>query len=167
MRQLLFCCLIWLIFGSCKKEQAPRVDIYLLNSFITQIDQTTNPPTQYITHAVIEDMPFITDRDIKFYTKNTATFQLRSNISHRLKQLGTGKAFAVTVDGHPVYYGKIHPSYLSSIVFGLATIEPVSTNGKELSIHFAETSENPLLKLNDRRNDSKLLTALKESGRLR
>lgn len=154
---------------SCKKERisrvANRVDIYLLKSFTSTIDQSTIPVTFPVTNAVLEDIPLVADQDIILYTRSSTTFKLRKDIQTVIRNYGPDKAFAVTVDNQPIYYGKFRPGYLSSIAFGVATIAPGSFNNDELKIDFAPEENSSLQKL-DQRNDSRIIKALKATGRL-
>lgn len=167
MRSLLICCFSILLFCGCKKDHGSRIDIYLLKSFTATLDTTTTPVTTVITNAVLEDAPLVADGDIKFYKKGNTTFTLRTDIQSRIRDFGPDKAFAVTVDNQPVYFGKFHPLYLSSILIGVATIAPGMTDNNDLKIDFITMDAQPDLQERDRRNDSRITTALSASGRLR
>ncbi|MEO9004803.1 MAG: hypothetical protein ABI288_08695 [Ginsengibacter sp.] len=57
---------------------------------------------------------------------------------------------------------------MSSIVFGVSTIDPLMTvDDKELKINFPTIEGNPLFHQLDKRNDSCINNVLKSSGRLR
>lgn len=158
------------MFISCKKGEhgsGPRIDIYLLKSFTATVDQSTTPATISITNAVLNDTPLVSDQDIKVYVKATTTFVLRKDIQTIIQHYSADKAFAVTVDNQPVYYGRFHPFYLSSITFGLATILPMLLNNNELQIDFPTTEGNSFLQQLDNRNDSRIINALKATNRLR
>jgi hypothetical protein len=167
MRQILFYCLTLLLFAGCKKEHGSRIDIYLLKSFSSTVDQSTTPATISITNAVLEDTALVGDPDIRFYTKATTTFALRKDIQTIIQNYGPDKAFAVTVDNQPVYYAKFHPLYLSSITFGVATTAPFLFNNKELKIDFATMQGSSFLNQLDKRNDSRIINTLKATSRLR
>lgn len=158
------------MFIGCKKGEhgsVSRIDIYLLKSFTTTVDQSTTPATISVTNAVLDDTPLVSDQDIKGYVKATTTFVLRRDIQTVIQNYGLDKAFAVTVDKQPVYYGQFHPLYLSSITFGLATISPLLFNNHELQIDFATIEGNSILQQLDKRNDSRIIDALKTTNRLR
>lgn len=165
MRQILIYYVTLIFFTGCKKEHGSRIEIYLLKSFTSTVDQTRTPAVISITNAVLDDTALITDQDILFYTKATTTFTLRKDIKATIQDYGPDKAFAVTVDNQPVYYGKFHPIYLSSITFGMATIDPVFSNN-ELKIYFATTEGNFFEQL-DKRNDSRIINTLIATNRLR
>lgn len=168
MRQIFPYFLTILFFAGCKKEEnGPRIDIYLLKSFTTKVDQSTTPATISITNAVLDDAPLVSNQDIKVYSKATTTFALNKEIQAIIQHYGADKAFAVTVDNQPVYYGQFHPLYLSSITFGMATISPLLLNNDELKIDFATIEGGSFLQQFDKRNDSRIINALKATNRLR
>ena len=103
MRHIFLYFLTFILFLGCKKKHTSRVDIYMLQSFSININQTTSPATHTISNAVFADTPLITDQDIEFYTKSTTTFKLRKDIQPIIMNYGADKAFAVTVDKQPVY----------------------------------------------------------------
>jgi hypothetical protein len=166
MKRIFFLSLTVLLFAGCKKEHGSRVDIYLLKSFTAGIDQSVTPPVSTITNAVLESIPLIYDEDILSYSKENYTFTLRRDIKSIIQNYGSDKAFAVTMDGHVVYCGIFHPAYLSSLPFGIAMIDPILVNNKELRVDFINTTglyTHPT----DKRNDDQIIHALKVTGRLR
>lgn len=165
MKSCFVSCLVLLFFAGCKKEQGPRIDIYVLKSFTSTVDLSTNPVTFLITNAVLENTAWVADRDILFYKRATTSFILRKKTQLNLQNYGPDKAFAVTVDDQPVYYGRFHPAYLSSISFGVATISSALNN--ELKIDFPSIEGNLFLQQLDKRNDSRLINSLKATNRLR
>ncbi|HEX8356975.1 MAG TPA: hypothetical protein VF610_06180 [Segetibacter sp.] len=148
---------------SCKKESASKVDIYMLKSFTTSINRTTSPGAISISNAILADTTLVADSEIESYTQSTTTFKLRKDISSIIRNYSTNKAFAVTVDNKPVYYGLFHPGYLSSITFGLATIDPLN---QQLRINFTSNGSSDMLRL-DKRNDSRIINSLRKSQRLK
>jgi hypothetical protein len=149
----------------CKKEHNTRIEIYLLKSFVTTIDTTQRPAVNGIANAALDDTPLAADPDIRFYTRKKSTFALRKEIQKDIKNFGPDKAFAVTVDKQIVYYGRFHPIYMNSVVFGLATITPLPYKNDELRIDFINltgTFVSPF----DKRNDSRIINALRSTGRL-
>lgn len=169
MRSFLLCCLSVFLFLSCKKDEGARarVDIYLLKSFSQTLNTATNPATISITNAALDNTPLVSDEDIAYYQKSNATFGLKKNIKAVIKDFGPDKAFAITVNNEPVYMGQFHPAFLSSIAFGVATIDPVLAGNNELPIQFVTIDGNAVLQQLDKRADDRLLAALKKTGRLR
>lgn len=169
MRHIVYCLLITTLFTACKKSSenasSSKVEIYLLKSFSSGID-TANPHCTKITNAVVEDHPIITNGDIGYYVQSTATFGLKKNIKPVIQHFSHAQAFAVTVDKQPVYFGLFHPAYYSSLVFGLAVIDPILTSETEMNIRYLafDASTSPTL---DKRNDSRILNVLRSTGRLR
>ncbi len=105
MRHIIYYCLTLTLFLGCKKESPSKVDIYMLKSFTVNVDQTTSPATVSISNAVLADTPLVTDKEIEFYKKSTTTFKLRKNIKPIIQNYGADKAFAVSVNNQPVYFG--------------------------------------------------------------
>lgn len=167
MQKVILFCLTLVLFVGCKKEEGGRVDIYLLKSFTSRIDTTTTPATLSIEGAVLEAEPLVADSDIRYYKKSTTTFKLKKDIRPLVKDYGPDKGFAVMVDGQVVYYGRFHPAYMSSIVYGLATIDPVLLTDNELPIQYVQWDNNSTLQQLDRRNDARIIQAFKASGRVR
>ena len=167
MRFILLICLISVFFAACEKASDSRVDIYMLKSFTVNTNQSTPPGITTISNAVLEAAPLVSDNDIAYYTQATTTFKLKKDIKSIIKDYGADKAFAVTVNGKAVYYGLFHPAYLSSLVIGLATIDPFLYNEKELTVQFVEIEDNVDLQKLDKRNDESIITAFSSSGRLR
>ncbi|MEO5562504.1 MAG: hypothetical protein ABIR18_03695 [Chitinophagaceae bacterium] len=172
MRYIVYSFLALFIFIGCKKENhGSKVDIYLLDSFTIGTNPApsgSGPFSTTISNAVLASTPLVADRDIKFYTRSSSAFKLRNSIKTIIQNYGPDKAFAVTVDGEPVYYGKFHPAYLSSMTVGLATIDPILlfANDNELPIQFINLT-GTLIAQDDKRNDPRIINALRETGRLR
>lgn len=173
MRYLLYSLLTISLFAACKKdkaanENASKVDIYILKSFSLNVDQAANPSTLSISNAVLADTPLVADKDIKLYTQSSATFSLTKNVKTVIKDYGADKAFAITLNKQPIYFGIFHPSYLSSIAFGLATIDPtLYTTENEITIQYATITGNSYLFQLDKRNDDRLINSLRVTGKLR
>lgn len=166
MPRIFFLCAASLLFFGCKKEKSARVGIYLLRSFSQTVDTSVVPAIVSISNAVLESAPLVADEDIQAYQTRTATFCLKKEIKAIIKDYGPDKAFAVALNNEPVYFGRFHPAYLSSISFGVATIDPVLTTGNKLEVQFAAFPGSAVLSQLDKRNNRQLLAALKASGRL-
>jgi len=167
MRLFIFCCLAVTLLVGCKKENTSKVDIYMLKSFTIGMDQTTTPATRTITDAILEANPLVADDDIVFYKQSTTTFKLRKNIKPIIQNYGPDKAFAVTIDKQPVYFGKVHPGYLSSMTLGLATFDPILFTENNLQINFVSIGTDMISLLRDKRNDDRIIRAMKATGRLK
>ena len=158
---------IVLIMAGCKKETQDRVDIYMLKSYSLVSNSSTSPYTVSITNAVMEESPLVKDDDIRSYGYRNREFSFRSDIAAGIKNFGPDKAFAVTVNNQPVYYGKIHPAYLSTMTIGLATIAPEFISQNSLKIEYMLIEGNTDLKVLDKRNDKRILNAFVRSNRLK
>lgn len=167
MRPLFLLGLALVLLVGCGKEKGGRVDIYMLRSFKLKADTSRMPSTHSITEAVLEGVPLVADGDILYYNKSTTTFKLAKDIKPVIKNYGPDRAFAVTVNGQPVYYGRFQPAWMSSVIYGIATIDPVLMADNELPIKFLHWDGNLTLQQLDRRNDSRIIDALKASGRIR
>jgi hypothetical protein len=168
MRQICLGVILLIVITGCKKEQehGSRVDIYLLKTFNLSIDTTKKPAVNVITNAILADIPLVADEDIKFYARENYTFTLRKDIQSIIQNYGPDKAFAVTVDNHPIYYGVFHPMYLSSLPYGVAMIIPLLYKNNELRIDFVNLTGTYVSQF-DKRNDNRIIDALKATGRLR
>lgn len=167
MKHVIISCLVLLSFLSCNKDHGSRVDIYVLKSYTVNVNQSTNPFTLSISNAILQEIPLVADKDISFYHKASATFKLKKDIKSIIKNYGSDHAFAVTVDGEPIYYGKFHPAFLSSMVFGLPTIDPILFRNNELEIKYVTIDGIPDLLQYDKRNDSRIIKTLEATNRLR
>jgi len=158
-----------LLTGCAKETDGGQVEIYLLKSFTVKMDTTYYPSVTVVSNPVPESKPLVSNNEIKNYTQSTNTFQLSTNIHDRVKDLGPDKAFVVMANNQPVYFGVIHPAYLSSLRFGIATLDPILTN-TELTIRYIYMTgpgNYTFLQQMDKRNDPALLSALRLSGRLK
>jgi hypothetical protein len=167
MQRIFYLLIAIVTLAGCNKKSGTKVEIYMLKSFSISEDLSTRPATLSIVNAVLADTPLVANHDISFYIKSSATFILKKDIKPIIQNYGPDKAFAVTVDNEPVYYGQVHPAYMSSIRFGIATFDPVYLSKNQLKIEFAPTDGSTYWKELDKRNDSRLLGALKVTGRLR
>jgi len=155
------------LFMGCKKDHSSTIEIYLLDSFTKSMVQVSGIPVQSISNAVPEDQPLVADKDILTYNRSSATFTLKKDIRPAIANYSTNTGFAVMVNKEPVYYGVFHPGFLSSLTIGIATIDPVLSYNKELPMRFVFIDGITELLLLDKRNDSRLINALRASGRLR
>lgn len=167
MKNFIICCLLWSSFHGCQKERTSSVAIYLLDEFTLAPDSTTFPATLAISDYRLAPTPLVKDTDIRYYNKSTSTFFLKNTIHPLIRHYGPKQAFAVTVNQQPVYFGLFHPGYLSSKLFGLATIDPILAGDPVLAIEFSHIDGHSFLQQKDRRNDPLLINDLKAAGKLR
>jgi hypothetical protein len=166
MKRLPFLVLFLFLLAGCRKNGAAKVEIYLLQSYTTETNPA-NPNIISINNAVLQDTPFVRDDEIRYYDQQTRTFRIRTNIKQDVQTFGPDKAFAVTVNNIPVYYGRVHPAYLSSMTIGIATIDPFLTGTNDLQMRYVFIDQMPFLQQLDKRNDPRILDAFRASGRLR
>ncbi|HRG24446.1 MAG TPA: hypothetical protein PLL23_08640 [Chitinophagaceae bacterium] len=166
MKGILFIIISFLLLPGCRKKGTGKVEIYLLQSYTTDNDPS-NPGLVSINNAVLQDTPFVRDDEISYYDQQARSFRIRTNIKQDVQPFGPDKAFAVTVNNAPIYYGRVHPAYLSSITFGIATIDPILTGTNDLPMRYAFMDQVPALQQLDKRNDPAILNALRATGRLR
>lgn len=168
MKYLFFSCLLLLLLSGCSKNNtAAKVEIYMLESFITRADPSTSPPILSISNAVLANQPLVANADIEWYNQTTKTFKLKTDIQPVIRNYSNDKGFAVVVDGQPVYYGRFHPAILSSMTVGVAAINPMFVVNNELQIDFVMIAGNTALQQLDKRNDPVIINALSASGRLK
>ena len=166
MKSFLILVITLMTMAGCRKNGAAKVEIYLLQSYTTETNPA-NPNIISINNAVLQDTPFVRDDEIRYYDKEARTFRIRTNIKQDVQTFGPDKAFAVTVNNVPVYYGRVHPAYLSSMTIGVATIDPILTGTNDLPMRYVFIDQMPFLQQLDKRNDPRILDAFRASGRLR
>lgn len=163
MHRLLFVLTISAIFFSCKKNQVQageNLEIYLLKSYqrVTgkcQIDART---------SILQDTAIVRNQDILEYSKTNYQFTLTNRSIQKLKALNDGTPFAVAIDRQVVYYGILKPSYSSSSCAHSITMDYVGTNNKiTMNLGYAGADG----KIDDKRNNSKIIATLKNQGKLR
>jgi imidazoleglycerol phosphate synthase glutamine amidotransferase subunit HisH len=167
MRIIISLCLATVLITACSKERTDKVEIYMLKSFTRTMNTATTPATITYSNAELESSPLVADKNILFYTKSSTTFKLNKNIKPVIIDYAGDKGFAVTVNKKVIYFGQFHPSYYSSIAFGVATIDPILFQDNELKIRYATPTGYASLQQFDKRNDNAILDALQASGRLR
>lgn len=163
MRSLLFILTITTICLSCKKDNVQsgeKLEIYLLKShqMVTgkcQIDATT---------SVLQDTAIVKNQDILEYFKANYQFAITDASIQKLKTLNDGTPFAVAIDKQVIYYGILKPSYSSSTCANSITMDYLGTNNKiTMNLGYPGADKN----IDDQRNNSKLIAALKNQGKLR
>jgi hypothetical protein len=170
MKHLLLLLFLYVFAAGCSKDEgqsSDKVEIYLLESFST----VQNPAFPYaitITDAQLEKKPLVANGDIEYYEQAQYLFKLKKNIKPLIKDYSGDRGFAVTVNDEAVYYGVFHPAFLSSLTFGVATIDPfVVTTESSVTVQYLNFDNNVQLAQLDKRNDPRILNALSATGRLR
>ncbi len=153
-------------FSACKKSYNNNIEIYLLKSFTVKNQTVGQYTVPVIQDAVLQNTPLVENRDILDYNTDNYTFTLKKAIPDTLNNVMQATAFAVMVNQQPVYYGYIRPIYLSSIVFGIATITPGLAPEHQVKIGFFNI-DNSNMDAYDQRNTAVLINALKADKRLK
>lgn len=166
MKSILLVVFIAFIAAGCSRTNVHRVEIFTLKSFQYKFDTTTVPARILVMNPVLADTPLVADAEIISYTRGLYTFTTRKDLSASIRSVNPQGALAVCVDGSPVYYVKVHHAYLSSLAFGIAFFDPLSYHDKKLRIDFVKFTGTMPSDL-DKRNDSRLMSALAASGRLK
>lgn len=169
VKQVILLLLLFLFFAGCKKQNdtTDKVEIYLLQTHTRLVDTSAAPAIIRYENISLSAVPLVADSDISGYSAVNTTFYLRKNPAPTVRDFGPDKAFAVTVNKAIIYVGEFRPAWLSSVVFGIATITPTFISERQMKIDFIQLDNRPELKDLDRRNDKRLLDALLKSGRLR
>ena len=170
MRYLALLLIIGIAGAGCDKNHdlsKGKVEIYLLESFSTVL----NPAAPYavsVTDAKLEKQPLVANNDIEYYEQAQYLFKLKKNIRPLIKDFSKDRGFAVRVNNETVYYGVFHPAFLSSLTFGVATIDPFAlTTETSVTVQYLNYDNNSQLAQLDKRNDPRILDALSVTGRLR
>jgi len=121
--------------------------------------------------------PFIAESDIRYYQKDNHRFRIDYLAADRLKKIndgGTGRTFAVFVNGEAIYAGAFWKSIRSQSFDGIIidTFKAVgkppyysNTDFPELALETGYPSAE-FFKGTDWRADSRILKALEEAGKL-
>ncbi|MXV17155.1 hypothetical protein [Hufsiella ginkgonis] len=168
MKKLIYLFVIFLLFGCGKGAYPGKVDIYLLKSHSQFTTGTAYPYITAITNAVLSDTILVKSEQIVSYDSTTHVFTTKKGALNSLKNFGSNRAFAVTVNKEIVYCGQFRPGYLSSIVTGIASINPAFSEGTEkLGIQYVSVAGSAVIAQLDKRNDIRITGLLKQQGRLK
>jgi len=161
---LAFIILIVLTLFGCASPQGEGFAIYLL-AHDTPISEI---PT--MSHLELADEPLISVIDIVSYSASTHEIELTAEAYRRIASLEVpvqGRAFAVCVDGHPVYYGAFWTP-ISSMSFDGATIElPIRPERHIIRLQLGYPESPELFNGEDPRGNGRILESLKQAGKLR
>ncbi|MBB1285286.1 hypothetical protein HRH25_12960 [Flavisolibacter sp. BT320] len=169
MKQAIPLSLLFFIFAACKKDnnRSDAVEIYQLQTYTRTVDVSASPAITRYSNISLSAIPLLADKDIAGYNPLHTTFYLRKDITPAIRDFGPDKAFAVTVNKEIIYVGEFRPAYLSSVVYGIASINPNFVQDRQLKIDYIRIDNRPDADAFDKRNDKRLLDALLKSGRLR
>lgn len=135
------------------------------------LDQGISPQQlAMLSHLELEENPLLSINDIVSYRKATHEIELTATGYEKIHSLSVpvnGKAFAVCVDGQPIYAGAFWVGY-SSLSFDGIVIDTIRA-----------TKENPVIQIqlgypgsvffhgDDPRSDPRILQALEQTGQLK
>lgn len=142
------------------------------NGFSIYLLAQNIPPQQLaiLSHLQLEIRPVLSINDIVTYAKATHEIGLTASGYERIHSLSVpvnGKAFAVCVDGQPIYAGAFWVGY-SSLIFDGIVIDTIRA-----------TKEHPVIQIqlgypgpaffhgDDPRSDPRILQALEQAGKLK
>lgn len=166
MRLLLFILIAAVICPACQKDnvnETDQVEIYLLKTF-----QTVTGKCQVDAAAsVLENIPTITNQDIISYSQTDYHFSLTDAAIQRIKSFKDFTPFAVTVDKQIIYYGFFKPGFSNSSCVNSITMDLDWTSGNQISLKLGYPGIVQGVTIDDQRNNQKLLTALKNQGKLK
>jgi len=163
---------ILLSVAGCNSPAAPPAATTSPKGFaIYLLDPELSPQNLAVAGRLdLADQPLLGVSDIIAYTQATHEIELTSagyEAVHSLVVPTSGKAFAVCVDGQPIYTGAFWAAYSSQSWDGV-TIDPILV-----------TKERPVIRIvlgypaksffsgSDPRSDQRVLQALQQEGKLR
>lgn len=142
------------------------------NGFSIYLLAQNIPPEQLaiLSHLELENIPVLSINDIATYAKATHEIELTASGYERIHSLSVptnGRAFAVCVNGDPIYSGAFWAGYSSQSFDGIV-IDPIYA-----------TKEHPVIQIqlgypgpaffhgDDPRSDPRILQALEQAGKLK
>ena len=150
-------------FG-CASPQGEGFAIYLLAHDIP----ISEIPT--MSHLELADEPLISVVDIVSYSASTHEIELTAEAYRRIAALEVpvwGKAFAVCVDGHPVYWGAFWTAISSMSFDGVTILLPIRPEPHVIQLQLGYPESPELFKGEDPRGNGRILESLKQAGKLR
>ena len=122
------------------------------------------------SHLQLDKNPLLSTNDIVAYRKATHEIELTTTGYERIHGLSvpvTGLAFAVCVDGQPIYGGAFWVGY-SSVSFAGVVIDPILATQVHPVIQLQLGYPGPAyFRGDDPRSDPRIMQALEQAGKLR
>jgi hypothetical protein len=166
----LFALVSFLSFLACKNNDSVEtsiigsessVAIYRLKSY----DMITNKCAINPQMAVLEDTPIIGNDDISSYSEKEYTYAISANSFAKVKQLMDFVPIAMTVGGKIVFLGVYKPYTSSSTCYHSITAHYLLENQIKFQLGYPTLQKD--ITIDDQRNNSAIINALKISGRLK
>jgi hypothetical protein len=166
----LFALVSFLFFLACKNNDSVEtgiigsessVAIYKLKSYDMIMNKCAiNPQT-----AVLEDSPVIGNDDIISYSEKDYVYTISPKSYDKVKQLMDFVPIAMTVGGKVIFLGVYKPYTSSSTCYHSITAHFLLDNQIKFQLGYP-TLQNDIT-IDDQRNNSAIINALKISGRLK
>jgi len=150
------------VFG-CAPPEGEGFAIYLL-AHDTPVSEI---PT--MSHLELAKEPLISVIDIVSYSATTHEIELTAEAYGRIAALEvpvSGKAFAVCIDGHPVYWGAFWTPISSSSFSGVTILKPLSSDQHMIQLQLGYPSS-IFFTGQDPRASQEIIESLKRSDKLR
>lgn len=160
MKKLLLILLGFIPVLSCTKDHSGQVEIYLLSSSSLISGQcAVNPVT-----AVLENNAFIKNDEIISYDMAAYSYQLSTTAMQKINALQPRVPFAFTVNKEIIFLGINMPMVLSSSCNNSITMSGLS---REIWLRLGYPGITAGTVIDDQRNNSKLIDALRSQGKIR
>jgi len=136
--------------------------------YLTQ-PEITPAELAMLSHLELEAEPFLSINDIVAYSKADHLIELTREGFEKVRNLNPrvwGRAFAVCVDGSPIYAGAFWPAY-SSMSYDGVVIDPIlaSPDLRVIAIQLGYPGEG-FFRGEDPRGDPRVFEALQRAGKL-
>ena len=151
-------------FSSCTNGNHEGVAIYLIENDIHPQQLST------LDHLELADTPFLTEKEIISYQKETHEIDLTADGIKKLQKMDipvTGTAFALCVNHEPIYTGAFWKDY-SSVSYNGVVINTTLVSQEIPTIRIQLGYPNAsFFRGDDPRSDPRILEELQKAGKLR
>jgi hypothetical protein len=158
--------LILLIIPGCALIEKNQVNIYLVEDEAAYKDESAR-----MFMVPLASTPIISNSDIVTYDSEQHQIELKPSAFEKLKNIGVpvdrGRLFIVCVGIVRVYMGALWSPLSSSSSEGVIIQQPLSSEGNNrITIQLGYPNES-FFRGNDRRSDTRIMQALKNTGKLK
>ncbi|MDM8523266.1 serpin family protein [Desulfococcaceae bacterium HSG8] len=162
IKTALFLMMLCAIFTGCKNEDSSGRECFSIRLPSDTIlpDDLANTD---ISQVKLAAEPIMSEDDIILYEEDNHVIRLTETGKQKLAEQDIGNAFFVCVGDQPIYAGVIWSHIFSRTFDGVTLIAESSDNTARIEIGYP-TSD--YFTGNDPRSDSRIMTALKECGKL-
>ncbi|MEO5684849.1 MAG: hypothetical protein ABIQ88_19560 [Chitinophagaceae bacterium] len=166
MRPIFYYLPIAIFCLSCKKDNVKSgdtIEVYLLKSSQLVAGKCQiNPLT-----SVLQDTAIVKNQDILEYSQSNYQFKLTDLAIQKVKTFQDFTPFAVTVDKQVIYYGFFKPSISSSSCDNSFTMDLDWTSGNKINLKLGYPGQLQGVTIDDERNNAKLISTLRNQGKLK